>query len=47
MFEALVSDVINRVLGAYVQNVNKEQLSVGIWSGKRTFSNGLGLADCF
>ncbi|KAI7902142.1 uncharacterized protein BX663DRAFT_436105 [Cokeromyces recurvatus] len=33
MLESIVSTLLNRVLGAYVSNLNYSQLKVGIWSG--------------
>ncbi|KAK3562082.1 hypothetical protein QTP86_027175 [Hemibagrus guttatus] len=31
VFESLVSDVLNRFLGDYVENLDKSQLKIGIW----------------
>ncbi|KAI9480349.1 MAG: hypothetical protein EXX96DRAFT_521344 [Benjaminiella poitrasii] len=36
MLESVVSTLLNRVLGAYVSNLNYSQLKVGIWSGQVT-----------
>lgn len=36
MLESVVSTLLNRVLGAYVSNLNYNQLKIGIWSGKLT-----------
>lgn len=33
MLESVVSTLLNRVLGAYVSNLNYNQLKIGIWSG--------------
>uniref|UniRef100_A0A3B3ZV51 Chorein N-terminal domain-containing protein n=1 Tax=Periophthalmus magnuspinnatus TaxID=409849 RepID=A0A3B3ZV51_9GOBI len=33
MFEALVSDLLNRFIGDYVENLDKSQLKIGIWGG--------------
>ncbi|MEJ1273344.1 hypothetical protein NN561_004208 [Cricetulus griseus] len=33
VFESLVVDVLNRLLGDYVVNLDKSQLSLGIWKG--------------
>ena len=33
MLEGLVSTLLNRFLGMYVQNFDPKQLNVGIWSG--------------
>lgn len=33
MFETLVANILNRYLGAYVEGLNKEQLSVAVWAG--------------
>lgn len=35
MLESVVSTLLNRVLGAYVSNLNYNQLKIGIWSGKK------------
>jgi len=37
VFESLVSDLLNRFIGDYVENLDKSQLKIGIWGGKRTF----------
>ncbi|KAI8878766.1 hypothetical protein K501DRAFT_124944, partial [Backusella circina FSU 941] len=34
MLESVVSNLLNRVLGAYVSNLNYNQLKIGIWSGE-------------
>lgn len=34
VFESLVVDVLNRILGDYVENLDSKQLSIGIWGGK-------------
>ncbi|KAI9273340.1 hypothetical protein EDC94DRAFT_192131 [Helicostylum pulchrum] len=36
MLESVVSTLLNRVLGAYVSNLNYNQLKIGIWSGEVT-----------
>jgi hypothetical protein len=33
MFEQLLADVLNKVLGDYVSNLETNQLTVAIWSG--------------
>lgn len=35
VFEALVSDLLNRFIGDYVENLDKSQLKIGIWGGRR------------
>lgn len=40
MFETLVANVLNKVLGDYVDNLETKQLNIGIWSGKHTLSYG-------
>lgn len=40
MLESVVSTLLNRVLGAYVSNLNYSQLKVGIWSGKLLLLHG-------
>uniref|UniRef100_A0A3B3ZVV2 Chorein N-terminal domain-containing protein n=1 Tax=Periophthalmus magnuspinnatus TaxID=409849 RepID=A0A3B3ZVV2_9GOBI len=37
MFEALVSDLLNRFIGDYVENLDKSQLKIGIWGGERSY----------
>ncbi|KYR02132.1 vacuolar protein sorting-associated protein 13 family protein [Tieghemostelium lacteum] len=39
VFEGLVSDVLSRVLGEYVKNLNKDQLKIGIFGGNVTLTN--------
>lgn len=34
VFEALVSDTLNRFIGDYVENLDKSQLKIGIWGGE-------------
>ena len=34
VFESLVSDLLNRFIGDYVENLDKSQLKIGIWGGK-------------
>lgn len=34
VFESLVADLLNRYIGEYVQNLDKNQLKIGIWGGK-------------
>uniref|UniRef100_A0A3P9AA40 Vacuolar protein sorting 13 homolog C n=1 Tax=Esox lucius TaxID=8010 RepID=A0A3P9AA40_ESOLU len=36
VFESLVSDLLNRFIGDYVENLDKSQLKIGIWGGKYT-----------
>uniref|UniRef100_A0A3P9AR25 Vacuolar protein sorting 13 homolog C n=1 Tax=Maylandia zebra TaxID=106582 RepID=A0A3P9AR25_9CICH len=33
VFESLVSDLLNRFIGDYVENLDKSQLKIGIWGG--------------
>ncbi|XP_076880007.1 intermembrane lipid transfer protein VPS13C isoform X2 [Brachyhypopomus gauderio] len=33
VFESLVSDLLNRYIGNYVENLDKSQLKIGIWGG--------------
>lgn len=39
MLESLVANILNRTLGAYVENFDPNQLNIGIWSGDVTLSN--------
>ena len=39
MLEGLVSNLLNRVLGMYLQNFDPKQLSVGIWNGDVKLKN--------
>lgn len=39
MLDGLVTNLLNRVLGMYVQNFDPKQLSFGIWSGALTLRN--------
>lgn len=48
VFESLVTDVLNRVLGDYVENLDSKQLKIGIWGGKITYItlNGISIFSC-
>ena len=34
MFEKIVSDVLSKFLGKYIEGLNKESLKIAIWSGE-------------
>lgn len=34
VFESVVSSVLNKVLGDFVENLDTEQLNLGLWGGK-------------
>ncbi len=34
VFESLVTDLLNKYLGQYVQNLDPSQLKIGIWNGE-------------
>ena len=36
VFESLVVDLVNRFLGDFIENLDKSQLSIGIWGGGST-----------
>lgn len=33
VFESIIAEVLNKVLGAYVENLDQSQLRIGIWGG--------------
>jgi vacuolar protein sorting-associated protein 13A/C len=35
VFESIVTELLNRFLGDYVEDLNQSQLRIGIWGGKR------------
>uniref|UniRef100_A0A8C5P9K6 Vacuolar protein sorting 13 homolog C n=1 Tax=Leptobrachium leishanense TaxID=445787 RepID=A0A8C5P9K6_9ANUR len=37
MLESMLADLLNRFLGDYVENLDRSQLKLGIWGGKRHF----------
>ncbi|XP_062405510.1 intermembrane lipid transfer protein VPS13C isoform X2 [Sardina pilchardus] len=39
VFESLVSDLLNRFIGNYVENLDKSQLKIGIWGGNVILEN--------
>ncbi|KAK6198690.1 vacuolar sorting [Scheffersomyces amazonensis] len=39
MFESLVATLLNRFLGAYIENFDPKQLNIGIWSGDVKLKN--------
>lgn len=34
VFESIVTDLMNRFLGDFIENLDKKQLNIGIWGGK-------------
>lgn len=36
VFESVLTQVLNSVLGDYVENLDRNQLNVGIWGGKES-----------
>lgn len=47
VLESVVADLLNRFLGDYVENLNKSQLKLGIWGGKRdTVAGRRGSGGC-
>lgn len=39
VFESIVVEVLNRVLGNYVENLDSKQLKIGIWGGEKREDN--------
>ncbi|TDG48268.1 hypothetical protein AWZ03_005223 [Drosophila navojoa] len=39
VFEAIVADVLNKVLGDYIENLDHKQLKIGIWGGDVVLTN--------
>ncbi|EDW02215.1 vacuolar protein sorting-associated protein 13 [Drosophila grimshawi] len=39
VFEAVVADVLNKVLGDYIENLDHKQLKIGIWGGDVVLKN--------
>lgn len=39
MFEGLISSILNRVLGNFVENLDSEQLNISLWSGHLVLEN--------
>ncbi|XP_016940577.3 intermembrane lipid transfer protein Vps13 [Drosophila suzukii] len=39
VFEAVVTDVLNKVLGDYIENLDRNQLKIGIWGGDVVLQN--------
>ncbi|XP_017018537.1 intermembrane lipid transfer protein Vps13 [Drosophila kikkawai] len=39
VFEAVVTDVLNKVLGDYIENLDRKQLKIGIWGGDVVLQN--------
>lgn len=34
VFEMVITEVMNRVLGDFIENLDKKQLNIGIWGGE-------------
>ncbi|TBT99527.1 putative vacuolar protein-sorting protein, partial [Hamiltosporidium magnivora] len=39
MFKSIATALLNRILGNYIENLNRKQLKIGIWNGKVEMSN--------
>ena len=39
MFESLLEKILSRLMGEYIEGISKDQMKVGIWSGKVDISN--------
>lgn len=39
MFESLVENLINKIIGEYIEGINKKDIKVGILSGKVEITN--------
>ena len=39
VFESLVVDLVNRYLGNFIENLNADQLKIGIWGGDVVLNN--------
>lgn len=39
MFEGQLAWILNKALGDYVENLDKNQLNLGIWGGIKNFSS--------
>jgi len=39
VFESVVSNLLNRFLGDYVDNLDSSQLNIGIWGGDVILNN--------
>lgn len=35
VFESIITDLMNRFLGDFIENLDKNQLNIGIWGGKK------------
>jgi hypothetical protein len=47
MFEGLLESILNKVLGQYIQGLNKKDLSISVWSGDVQLTNVKLRADIF
>lgn len=35
VFESIVSQILNKALGSFVENLDGKQLNIGIWGGNK------------
>jgi vacuolar protein sorting-associated protein 13A/C len=47
VFEGVLTQVLNRFLGAYVENLDTNQLRVGIWGGMCSYFQKCGFNHGF
>lgn len=37
VFESIVTDLMNRFLGDFIENLDQKQLNIGIWGGELSY----------
>lgn len=39
VFESIIAELLNKVIGEYIENLDYTQLKVSLWGGKNALSN--------
>lgn len=39
MFEGILESILNKILGQYIQDLNKQDLNISVWSGDLKLQN--------
>lgn len=45
VFEGILVEILNTFLGDYIENLDKEQLSLAVWSGKPWLPSGYSVTE--
>jgi len=41
VFESIIAELLNKVIGEYIENLDYTQLKVSLWSGRNVYNNSI------